>query len=76
VIVLVANTGSSSPKLRVVGSSDEVLAAADLPAPGPNGDLGELERFVDGAVRPPVRVDPAQLVLGERCLVGQGLGLG
>jgi acetate kinase len=50
VIVLVANTGSSSLKLRVVGSSDDVLAAADLSAPGQNGDLGELERFVDGAV--------------------------
>jgi acetate kinase len=47
VIVLVANAGSSSLKLRVVGSSDEVLSAADLPAPEPDGDMRELERFVD-----------------------------
>ena len=49
-IVLVANTGSSSLKLRVVGSSDEVLSAADLPAPEPNGDMRELEQFVDDTV--------------------------
>ncbi len=37
--VLVANVGSSSVKLRVVGSDDEVLGATDLPADPPPDEL-------------------------------------
>ena len=48
-IVLVANTGSSSLKLRAVGRAEEILASADLPAPGA-ADIGpELARFLDDA---------------------------
>lgn len=44
--VLVVNTGSSSLKLRVVGATGAVLAAADLPAPGDPVDMPPIERFV------------------------------
>jgi len=65
VIVLVANTGSSSLKLRAVGPSDEVLASADLPAPGA-ADIGpELARFLDAA--------PALDAVGHRIVHGGGL---
>jgi acetate kinase len=44
--VLAANTGSSSLKLRLVDVSDEVAAAADLPAPADPLDPAPLERFL------------------------------
>jgi acetate kinase len=49
--VLVANSGSSSLKLRVVDPSDEVLAGADLPAPAEGKGTSELEEFVGNAPR-------------------------
>ena len=59
--VLVANPGSSSLKLRVIGPGDEVLAHDDGPAP--DDDLDEvLAAFIDGA--PPVRAAGVRVVHG------------
>src|SRR5688572_33094811 len=43
--VLVANAGSSSLKLRLVGEDEGVLAAADLPSPGTAADEEALRAF-------------------------------
>ena len=45
--ILVANTGSSSLKLRLVDASGEVVAARDLPAPGDPVDPGPLQELLD-----------------------------
>jgi acetate kinase len=50
--VLVANTGSSSLKLRLLDASEGVAAEADLPAPGDPLDLAPLERFLAEAPPP------------------------
>jgi acetate kinase len=44
--ILVANTGSSSLKLRLVGRSGEIPAACDLPAPGDPVDLEPMSDFL------------------------------
>jgi acetate kinase len=44
--VLVANCGSSSLKLRLIGADDELAGKLDLPAPGDPVDLAELREFV------------------------------
>jgi acetate kinase len=44
--ILVANTGSSSLKLRVVGRSGAITAACDLPAPADPVDLEPIRDFV------------------------------
>jgi acetate kinase len=44
--VLVANTGSSSLKLRVVDPSGEIAAAGDLPPPGDPVDLDAMREFL------------------------------
>ena len=61
-IVLVANSGSSSLKLRAVGPSDEVLASADLPPPGAAEIGSELAGFLDEA--------PAFEAVGHRIVHG------
>ena len=59
--VLIVNPGSSSLKLRIVGSGDEVLAASDGPAPG--DDVDEVLRsFLADA--PPVRAVGVRVVHG------------
>ena len=58
-IVLVANAGSSSVKLRVVGEDDDVVAGTDLPAPHAAGDI---ERFLSDA--PPVEAVGHRVVHG------------
>ena len=47
--VLVANTGSSSLKLRVVDPSGEITASCDLAAPGEPVDLGAMRAFLETA---------------------------
>lgn len=75
--VLVVNSGSSSLKLRVIDSRNELVASADLPAVGSGTDestieqalagLGEVDavghRIVHGSTEftGPVRIDPAVL---------------
>ncbi len=44
--ILVANTGSSSLKLRLVGPAGEIAAACDLPAPGDPVDLEPIRDFL------------------------------
>ena len=47
--ILVANTGSSSLKLRLIAPSGEVAAACDLPAPGDPVELEPMSDFLEGA---------------------------
>ena len=47
--ILVANTGSSSLKLRLVGPSDLIAAAADLPPPGDPVDVEAMRAFLQTA---------------------------
>lgn len=47
--ILVANTGSSSLKLRLVSGTDEVVARLDLPPPGASLDEAAIERFASSA---------------------------
>ncbi len=47
--ILVANTGSSSLKLRLVRASDEIAAAADLPPPADPIDSEAIQGFVRAA---------------------------
>ncbi len=46
--VLVANAGSSSVKLALLGDADETIASAELPAPRSQMDPAELERALAG----------------------------
>ncbi len=65
--VLIANPGSSSLKLRVVGPDDRVLAGQDGDAPG--DDMPEvLARFLDGA--PPVGAVGVRVVHGGPSFAG------
>jgi acetate kinase len=47
--ILVANTGSSSLKLRVVDGPGQVVAFADLPLPGDPVDVEPIRAFLEGA---------------------------
>lgn len=60
--VLVVNAGSSSLKLRVLGSLDEVLAAHDLPAPAGEVDRESLAEILSGL--PPVDAVAHRIVHG------------
>ena len=60
--VLVVNAGSSSLKLRVLGSLDEVMAAHDLPAPAGEVDRESLAEILSGL--PPVDAVAHRIVHG------------
>ena len=47
--ILVANSGSSSLKLRLVAAAEQIAAAADLPAPGDPFDVEPLGTFLRDA---------------------------
>ena len=49
--VLVVNAGSSTLKLRLLGSDDEILADAELAASQPNVDRSALTRALDSPLR-------------------------
>ena len=49
--VLVVNAGSSTLKLRLLGSDDEILADAELAATQPNVDRSALTRALDSPLR-------------------------
>ncbi|MBL8775510.1 MAG: acetate/propionate family kinase [Acidimicrobiales bacterium] len=59
--VLIVNPGSSSLKLRVVGTGDRILATTDGPAPGDDVD-DVLSSFLEEA--PPVRAVGVRVVHG------------
>ena len=44
--ILVANTGSSSLKLRMVGPAEEIVASCDRPAPDDPVDLEPIRAFL------------------------------
>jgi acetate kinase len=60
--ILVVNAGSSSLKLRLLGPSDELLAAGDIPAPSARADERALSEWVAGA--PPVDAVAHRIVHG------------
>jgi acetate kinase len=66
--ILVVNAGSSSLKLRVLGPSDDIIAALDLDPWDGRADHGELGQFLGGLSG----VDAAghRVVHGGRCFTG------